>query len=97
MSWHKKRKKRCLAFVVDVNTGIRDRLEEYFLKRPGHSELDIKIYRANSVVNARKKINKGVVPDVVIFSQDFSEIERSKFRDFLSYYGSAATFIMVPL
>ena len=93
----KKRKKPCCAFVVDSDTGIRDKLADYFLKRPGYSELDISVCRARSRAEAQKKIDKGSVPDVVLFSENFSEEERGRLRYFLSYYGSAATFIMVPL
>lgn len=59
--------------------------------------LNVTIERANGVENAIEKFKNGLDVDVVIFSDDLAEEERTRVRDLLSSLDKATPFKMISL
>ena len=101
MGWRRRRQKIFKVLVVGRDKEIRQRLiDYYFMHIKHHCALNAndKLYRAKNPSEVWKKINERFFrPDLVVFSQEFSEEERDQLKEQLSYIRMATPFITAPL
>ncbi|MFH1968518.1 MAG: hypothetical protein ABIJ84_03975 [bacterium] len=96
-----KRERVCRTMLVDEDESKRDALLTCYFKsiRPSIiSQYDKhEIHKCVSVRQVQGMINNGVIPDLIIFSQDFPIAEFDELDEWLSSQELAITRMRVPL
>jgi len=92
------------VIVLDEDKIVRQKLAEYYRKNLAQQyapKVKSIVRKAKNISIARQKISEGFINNenirLVVFSQDFSEIEKAKLRDALSLSQIGVEFVSVKL